>query len=107
MSHIYSVVAIVLKEKEVQQELILLTYLELVKLQSMDISKEILNHLRQIMMNIHNEAAIAEIFKITQIVLEMKSTTELKKEVYELEEMLIKEALFEVKYKVSLCNLTS
>lgn len=72
MGHIHSVVVIMLKKTEISQELILSTYLELAKLQSLDISRLILPHLKQILLSIHSEQAIVEIFRLMKIILETK-----------------------------------
>ena len=78
MNHIHSVVLTMLQKTEIQQELILSTYLELTKLQSLETSRLIMVHLKQILPGIHREEAIVEIFRIARIILDTKGSQEIK-----------------------------
>jgi hypothetical protein len=69
MNHVHSVIQLMLKQAEIQQELILSTYLELAKVQSAETSKLVLVHLKQILPDLHSEEAIVEIFRITRMML--------------------------------------
>ena len=69
MNHIGSVIVIILNKSEIKQELILSTYLELSKLQILDISRLVIAQLKQILLSINSEEAIIEICRIIKIVL--------------------------------------
>ena len=69
MNHIGSVIVIILNKSEIKQELILSTYLELSKLQILDISRLVITQLKQILLSINSEEAIIEICRIIKLVL--------------------------------------
>ena len=95
MNHLASVVPALLKKSNGIEELVLSTYAELAKLKLSQISKLILQHVKLILASISSEQGVLQLFHIMRLIAEGQGKA-LFEEVYELQQMIIKEALFRV-----------